>query len=256
ARSLVGLTPLFAVLVLVRKEIEKLPGFYKRAKWFIANRPDLTSKIAFLKEDGHDKMLLAVPTKAQLLSLMRYLLDENEFLSKYGIRSLSKVHKDHPFVFEMNGEKYDVGYVPGESNTHLFGGNSNWRGPIWFPMNFLIITSLRRYHYFYGDTLKVECPTGSGNFMTLAEVATFLAKRLISLFTPQPDGSRPCHGTRPQYCDDPHWKNLILFYEYFHGDTGRGCGAPHQTGWTALVANCLNITLGYSHAGLGRYDEE
>ncbi|KAK4321104.1 hypothetical protein Pmani_008049 [Petrolisthes manimaculis] len=253
-RSLVGLAPLFAVLVLVKEEMVSLPGFYKRATWLIKNRPDLAARVTFLSEDGSDRMLLAVPTKTQLLTLLRYLLDEEEFLSPHGIRSLSKVHKDSPFVFEVGGEKHEVSYVPGESNTHLFGGNSNWRGPIWFPMNFLIITSLKRYHFFYGSSVKVECPTGSGNLMTLEEVSVFLARRLVSLFTTGPHGARPCHGWNHQYRDDPAWRDLLLFHEYFDGETGRGCGASHQTGWTALVANCLNLTLGYSHAGLsGRY---
>ncbi|XP_071542067.1 uncharacterized protein [Panulirus ornatus] len=252
-RSLVGLAPLFAVLVLVREEMRALPGFYKRARWLIKNRPDLASRVTFLSEGGSDRMLLAVPTKDQLLRLLRYLLDEKEFLSPYGIRSLSKVHKDSPFVLEVGGQRHEVSYVPGESNTHLFGGNSNWRGPIWFPMNFLIITSLKRYHFFYGDGLRVECPVGSGNLLTLEEVSTFLARRLVSIFLPGPDGARPCHGEVGQYRDDPAWRDLLLFHEYFDGETGRGCGASHQTGWTALLANCLNLTLGYSHAGLGRY---
>lgn len=255
-RSLVGLTPLFAVLVLVREELQALPGFYKRSRWLINNRPDLASRVTFMSEGGSRRMLLAVPTKEQLLRLLRYLLDEDEFLSPHGIRSLSKVHEKSPFVLDIGGEKHEVTYVSGESNTYLFGGNSNWRGPIWLPMNFLIITSLKRYHFFYGDQLKVECPVGSGNYMTLEEVAVFLARRLVTLFLPGGDGSRPCHGASKAYRDDPAWKDLLLFYEFFDGETGRGCGASHQTGWTALVANCLNITLGYSHAGLGRYNTD
>ncbi|XP_069992194.1 uncharacterized protein [Penaeus vannamei] len=255
-RSLVGLTPLFAVLVLVREELQALPGFYKRSRWLINNRPDLASRVTFMSEGGSRRMLLAVPTKEQLLRLLRYLLDEDEFLSPHGIRSLSKVHEKSPFVLDIGGEKHEVTYVSGESNTYLFGGNSNWRGPIWLPMNFLIITSLKRYHFFYGDQLKVECPVGSGNYMTLEEVAVFLARRLVTLFLPGGDGSRPCHGESKAYRDDPAWKDLLLFYEFFDGETGRGCGASHQTGWTALVANCLNITLGYSHAGLGRYNTD
>ncbi|XP_042215012.1 uncharacterized protein YMR196W-like [Homarus americanus] len=249
-RSLVGLAPMFAVLVLVREEMLSLPGFYKRAQWLIKNRPDLASRVTFMSEGGSDKMLLAMPTKDQLLRLLNYLLDEKEFLSPYGIRSLSKVHEESPFVLEIEGKKHEVSYVPGESNTHLFGGNSNWRGPIWFPMNFLIITSLKRYHFFYGEDLKVQCPTGSGNLLTLEEVSVFLARRLVSLFLPGPDGARPCHGENDQYRDDPAWRDLVLFHEFFHSESGRGCGASHQTGWTALVANCLNLALGYSHSGL------
>ncbi|XP_069182409.1 uncharacterized protein [Procambarus clarkii] len=158
--------------------------------------------------------------------------------------------QDSPFVLEVGGQRHEVSYDPGESTTNIFGGNSNWRGPVWFPMNFLIITSLKRYHFFYGEGLRVECPVGSGTLMTLEEVAVFLARRLVALFLPGPDGARPCHGGREAYRQDPAWRDLVLFYEYFHGETGSGCGASHQTGWTALVANCLNLTLGYSHAGL------
>ncbi|XP_064110111.1 uncharacterized protein LOC135217940 [Macrobrachium nipponense] len=256
-RSLVGLTPLFAVLVLVRDEMRPLAGFYKRASWFIENRPDLAARVAFLTQENSsakDRMLLSVPTKEQLLRLLGYLLDEEEFLSPYGIRSLSKVHEHSPFVLRVGDEHHEVSYVPGESTTHLFGGNSNWRGPIWLPMNFLIITSLKRYHFFYGDDLKVECPKGSGDFLTLEQVAVFLARRVANLFLLGENGCRPCHGENWQYRDDPTWRDLILFYEFFHGETGRGCGASHQSGWTSLVANCLNITLGYSQAGLTSND--
>jgi hypothetical protein len=170
--------------------------------------------------------------------LLKYMLDENEFLSPYGIRSLSKVHAE-PFEFDLDRQHFSIQYTPGESDTALFGGNSNWRGPIWFPVNYLIIEALERYHYFYGDSLKVECPTGSGKHLTLAEVAREIERRLSSLFTADAHGRRPCHGGDERYSNDPHWRDLILFHEHFHGDTGRGLGANHQTGWTALVTRCL-----------------
>ncbi len=167
------------------------------------------------------------------------MLDEKEFLSPFGIRSMSAAHRDAPFRFDFGGQRHEVRYVPGESESGMFGGNSNWRGPIWFPTNFLLIQSLKRYHVFYHDDFKVECPTGSGNMMTLLEVARDLERRMISLFEVGHDHRRPAHGEDPLYRDDPDWKDLILFYEYFHADTGRGLGASHQTGWTALVASML-----------------
>jgi hypothetical protein len=172
--------------------------------------------------------------------MLRYMLDENEFLSPYGIRSVSRVHATHPFVLRQNGDEHRVEYSPGESTTTLFGGNSNWRGPIWMPMNFLLVEALERYHHFYGDTLTVECPTGSGRFLTLKEVAREISRRLASIFLRDANGHRPCHGGDARYADDPHWRDLLLFHEYFHGDTGRGCGASHQTGWTALAARFID----------------
>ena len=171
---------------------------------------------------------------------MRYLLDEKEFLSPHGIRSVSAVHREHPYVFTVQGEEFRVDYDPGEGTSGLFGGNSNWRGPIWFPLNYLLIEALERYDHFYGDTLKVECPVGSGTMMTLGEVAHELSARLASVFIADADGRRPCHGDDARYAEHPNWKNLVLFHEYFHGDTGRGVGASHQTGWTALVVQCLD----------------
>ena len=171
--------------------------------------------------------------------MLAYLLDENEFLSPYGIRSLSKIHAAHPYIFRADGREYRVDYVPGEGDTHLFGGNSNWRGPIWFPINYLIVEALERYYYFYGNDLKVECPTGSGIFMNLQQVADEIARRLVSLFVKDHVGRRPCHGDDLRYAKDPHWKDLILFYEYFHGESGRGCGAGHQTGWTGIVGRLM-----------------
>ncbi|XP_037077730.1 uncharacterized protein YMR196W-like [Pollicipes pollicipes] len=258
-RSMVGLIPLFACLVLEGARVRKLTGFWKRTQWFMQNRKDLFGRVAYMtsSEDGLDNFLLGIPTEKQLVSVLRYLLDEEEFLSPYGVRSLSKKHKDHPFVISLNGERYSVPYVSGESNTHLFGGNSNWRGPIWLCVNFLLIEALDRYYFFYGKRLTVECPVGSGRQLTLREVACELAARLIRLFVPGEDGRRPCHGNSAQYAEDPFWRDLVLFYEYFDGDSGRGCGASHQTGWTSLIVNCLMMKLGVRHAGLAwRYDAQ
>jgi hypothetical protein len=190
-------------------------------------------------ESGHHHRLLAIPTRERLIRALHYLLDENEFLSPFGIRSLSKIHRDQPYVFSVDGHEHRVEYVPGESNTGAFGGNSNWRGPIWFPVNYLLIEALERYHHFYGDSLKVECPTGSGQWMNLKNVATEINKRLVGIFLPDDNHRRPCHGEVSLFADNDHWRELLLFYEYFDGDTGRGVGASHQTGWTALVLRCI-----------------
>ncbi|MBI1368940.1 MAG: glucosidase [Planctomycetes bacterium] len=240
-RSIVGVIPLFAVEILERSVIEKLPGFHKRAKWFLENRKELARFITYLEGDSEtaQRYMLAVPSKQRLLRVLRYVLDPSEFLSPFGIRSLSAVHREKPFVLNLEGTEHRVTYVPGESDTHMFGGNSNWRGPIWFPVNFLLIESLEKYHHFYGQDIKVECPTGSGKMMNLKQVAAVLRKRLVSLFLADKAGKRPCHGDDQRYMTDPHWRDLILFYEYFHGDSGRGLGASHQTGWTALAVNCL-----------------
>jgi hypothetical protein len=184
---------------------------------------------------------LAVPSRARLERVLGYLLDEAEFLSPHGLRSLSRVHKDRPYVFGAGGSEYRVDYVPGDSNTGLFGGNSNWRGPVWFPLNYLMVEALERYHHYYGDSLTVECPKGSGQFLNLKQVSEDLAARLASLFLPQ-NGARPCHGDDRRYANDPHFRDLLLFHEYFHGDNGKGVGASHQTGWTALVTRCLEAT--------------
>jgi Glycosyl hydrolase family 63 C-terminal domain len=238
-RSLVGLLPLVAVEILEEEQLEQFKGFRNRMEWFLHYRQDLAKLISIDTKSGHKHCLLAVPTKQRLCRMLTYLLDESEFLSPYGIRSLSKIHLTKPYIFRADGREYRVDYVPGEGNTHLFGGNSNWRGPIWFPINYLIVEALERYYHFYGDDLKVECPTGSGNFMNLQKVADEIARRLISLFLPDKDGKRPCHGQTSIYASDPDWKDLVLFYEYFHGDTGRGCGASHQTGWTGIVGRML-----------------
>ncbi len=242
-RSLVGLIPLLAVEVLEEDAIEKLPGFRKRLQWFLDHRQDLAKHISYMNDDdparGHGHRLLAIPSRERLVRVLQYLLDENEFLSPFGIRSVSKIHGTSPYVFHVNGEEYRVQYDPAEGTSHLFGGNSNWRGPIWLPINYLLVEALERYYHFYGDTLKVEFPTGSGLWLTLQQVANELARRLASLFLPDATGHRPVHNRDPRYAADPAWKDLVLFYEYFHGETGRGVGASHQTGWTALVTRLM-----------------
>jgi hypothetical protein len=239
-RSLVGLMPMIAVENLETAKINKLPGFKKRMEWFLNYRKDLASLVTYCEVCPFTgNRMLAIPSRHRLRRALRYMLDENEFLSPYGLRSVSRTHGETPYIFRAGNEEYRVDYVPGEGNSYLFGGNSNWRGPIWFPINFLIVEALERYHLFYGDSFKVECPTGSGNMMTLQQVARELARRLGSIFLPNEKGARPCHGDMARYADDPHWRDLVLFYEYFHGETGRGCGASHQTGWTALAVKLL-----------------
>ena len=240
-RSLVGLLPLVAVEVLDAETIDALPGFQSRMQWYLDNRPDLASHISCMKQAGQ-KRLLAVPSRERLVRALRHVLDESEFLSPYGIRSLSRRYAADPYVFRAGEVDHVVAYDPAESTTGLFGGNSNWRGPVWFPINYLFIEALERYHRFYGDELTVECPTGSGQMATLREVAQELSGRLASLFLPGKDGRRPVHGDDRRYSDDPHFRDLVLFYEYFDGDTGRGVGASHQTGWTATVTTFLDVS--------------
>jgi hypothetical protein len=240
-RSLVGLIPLMAAEIFPISHVNSLPDFRKRMQWFMEHRQDLAKHISFMECDsqGQDKMLLAIPSRQRLERVLRYVLDEEEFLSPYGIRSLSKYHEKNPFKINVGGQEHCVQYVPGESDSSLFGGNSNWRGPIWFPLNFLLLEALEKYHYFYGESFTVEFPTGSGVRKNLKEVAEAIGMRLIKLFIADKDGNRPINGGDKRYSHDPHFKDLILFYEYFHGDTGRGVGASHQTGWTGLVAKFL-----------------
>ena len=246
-RSIVGIIPLFAVGVLSQEQIDRLPSFKKRMEWFLNNRPDLHRHISYCDSGGPhnlqnatpDRRLLSIPSRERLERMLAYILDENEFLSPHGIRALSRYHEKHPFIFQVDGQENQVRYEPAESRGGLFGGNSNWRGPVWFPVNYLLVEALERYHDFYGDELRVEFPTGSGHHLNLKEVANALARRLVSLFIPNEDGERPLHGSDQRYAHDPHWKDLVLFYEYFDGNTGKGLGASHQTGWTTLVAQLL-----------------
>jgi hypothetical protein len=240
-RSVVGLMPLLAVAVLDADDIARLPGFRKRMDWFLENRKDLAEQISYMVQDdstGHSHRLLAIPSLDRLLRVLKYMLDENEFFSPHGIRSLSKFHQQHPYVLQTDGGEQRVDYEPAESTSGAFGGNSNWRGPVWFPVNYLWVEALERYHHFYGDHLRVECPTGSGRMMNLKEVAGEIMSRLARIFLPGEDG-RAAWQTSARYAQDPNWRDLTLFYEFFHADNGRGLGASHQTGWTSLVVRCL-----------------
>ena len=239
-RSLVGLLPLIAVELLDEGRIAKLPGFKKRMDWFLQHRADLAHHVSYCVKGGtHGHRLLAIPSRERLEQLLGYLFDEKEFLSPFGIRSLSKYHEEHPYRLHLNGGDLTVSYVPGESDSHMFGGNSNWRGPVWFPIAYLIVEALERYHHFYGNDFTVELPTGSGKRVTLQGAANEISRRLCRLFEPDATGHRPCHNGDARYAGNPNWKDLLLFHEYFHADTGRGCGASHQTGWTALVARLV-----------------
>jgi Glycosyl hydrolase family 63 C-terminal domain len=238
-RSMVGLIPLFAIETLEPSTLERMRDFRARMEWFQTNRPDLTNNVASMVEPGQgERRLLSIVDAGQLRRILATMLDESEFLSPYGVRGVSRVHKDHPYVFSLDGQDYTVDYEPAESTNALFGGNSNWRGPVWFPVNYLLIESLQKFHYYFGDDFTVECPTGSGQMMNLWEVATELSRRLSSIFL-QRDGRRAVYGGIERFQTDPHWRDLVLFHEYFHGDTGQGLGASHQTGWTAVVAKLL-----------------
>jgi hypothetical protein len=239
-RSMVGIIPLFAVETLEPSLVNRLPGFKRRLEWFIENRQDLAGNVASMTLPGKgERRLLSIVDADQLRRVLRVLLDEKEFLSPYGIRALSRMHKDHPFELAVDGARYRVDYEPAESTTGLFGGNSNWRGPVWFPVNYLLLESLQKLHHYYGDDFKVECPTGSGCHLTLWEVAAEISRRLTRIFLPDATGRRPVNGGVRIFRDDPNWRDLVLFYEYFHGDNGAGIGANHQTGWTGLVAKLL-----------------
>jgi hypothetical protein len=239
-RSMVGLIPLFAVETLEPELMDQLPGFKRRLDWFVENRRDLTVNVACMKTEGEgERRLLAIAGTEQLRRVLRFMLDENEFLSPHGVRALSRVHGEKPFIMRVDGAEYRVDYEPGESSTGLFGGNSNWRGPVWFPVNYLLIESLQKFYHYLGDDFKVECPTGSGRYLTLWEVSEELSRRLTRIFLCDGFGRRPVHGRDERYSADPHWRDLVLFYEYFHGDDGSGVGASHQTGWTGLVSKLM-----------------
>jgi hypothetical protein len=244
-RSMVGLLPLFAVETLEPDMLEKMPVFARRMTWFVNNRPHLSGNMASVHEPGRgQRRLLAILTRERLQRVLRRMLDETEFLSPHGIRSISKYHEQVPYSIHTNGQTHTVTYWPAESRSGLFGGNSNWRGPIWFPINYLIIESLQKFHHYYGDDFKIEYPTGSGQVMTLGEVAAELSRRMIYLFLQDENGRRPLYGGTELFQQDPHFGDLILFYEYFHGDNGAGLGASHQTGWTGLVAKLIQQSGG------------
>jgi len=239
-RSMVGLIPLFAVETLEPDVVDRLPGFHRRMQWFIDNRPEFRGHVTHaVGPGGRPRRLLSIVRRPQLLRVLGYMLDRDEFLAPHGIRALSRWHRRHPYVLAIDGVEHRVDYEPAESTTGLFGGNSNWRGPIWFPVNYLLIESLQKFHHFYGDDLKVECPTGSGRVLNLWDVAAELSRGLTRLFLRGEDGRRPIYGDCARFQQDPHWRDLILFSEYFHGDDGRGIGASHQTGWTGLVAKLI-----------------
>jgi hypothetical protein len=239
-RSLVGLIPLLAADTLEPELLDMMPDFHRRLEWFARHRPKLSTNMARVDLPGMEScILLAIPTRERLQQVLRYMFDEAEFLSPHGVRSLSKYHADQPYTLQVGTKTFGVNYQPAESEDALFGGNSNWRGPVWFPINFLLIDALQTYHRYYGDEFKVECPTGSGIWLTLEQAAAELARRLMSIFLFDGDGRRPVFGELEKFQGDPHWRDYILFHEYFHGETGAGLGASHQTGWTGLVADLI-----------------
>jgi hypothetical protein len=239
-RSMVGLIPLFAVETLESDHLDAVPQFKERLEWFLNYRPDLAALVSRWHEPGlGDRRLLSLLRGHRMKRLLARMLDESEFLSDYGVRALSKHHEAHPYVFNCQGQSLAVKYLPAESDSGVFGGNSNWRGPIWFPVNYLLIESLQKFHHYYGDDFKVECPTGSGNLLTIEEVALELSRRLVRIFLRDEHGRRAVFGENPKLQNDAHFRDHLLFYEYFHGDVGRGVGASHQTGWTGVVAKLL-----------------
>jgi len=239
-RSMVGLIPLFAVETLGSDAIDRLPGFKRRMQWFLENRPDFAQHVETeTSSDGQVRRFFSLVDRQRLKQICRYLLDESEFLSPHGVRAVSRHHREHPYLLDVMGVEHRVDYEPAESSTGTFGGNSNWRGPVWFPVNYLIIESLQKFHFYLGDRYKVECPYGSGVMRTLWDVAGEISRRLNRLFLRDEAGRRPAFGDVPKLQTDPHFRDYVLFYEYFHGDNGAGLGASHQTGWTGLVAKLI-----------------
>ena len=239
-KSLVGLIPLFAVEVITKETLDNNPVFAERLSWFLRQRPDLAMLVSRWFEEGkEDVHLLSLLRGHRMKRLLSRMLDETEFLSEYGVRSLSKKYGEHPYTIRFNSTELDVQYIPGESDSAMYGGNSNWRGPVWMPANFLIIESLRKYHFYYGDDFKVEHPTGSGHYYTLKQIGTELADRLVKIMQRGDDGRRPVFGKYEKLQRDPYFKDHLLFFEYFHGEDGKGLGASHQTGWTGLLANLI-----------------
>lgn len=241
-RSMVGLLPLCAATAFDPELINKYPEVNERFQWFMDARPELCGAFHDPRKVGvAGRHLFAVLDENKLRRVLAKMLDENEFLSPYGLRSLSRFHADHPYVMHVGGQEYRVAYLPAESDTGMFGGNSNWRGPIWMPVNALVIRALLQYYGFYGDDFRVECPTGSGRWMTLYEVAEEISRRLACIFTRAPDGRRAVFGGVEKFQNDPYWRDFLPFYEYFHGDNGAGLGASHQTGWTGVIARLLHL---------------
>jgi hypothetical protein len=256
--SMAGLIPLFAIAVADPRALAGFKDFSQRYRWFADNRPDLLGCVADMNHRGvQQRIRLALVDSHKLARLLERVLDERYMLSPHGVRSVSKRHQNEPFVLDLEGQRFTLDYEPGESLSGMFGGNSNWRGPVWFPLNFLLIESLQKHHYFHGDQFKVSEPAGSGHSATLWRVTSDLSQRLIALFTRGADGRRPAHGRYEKFQTDPHWKDLILFYEFFHGDTGAGLGASHQTGWTGLVAKLIHQHAEYTlrHRGAQASEE-
>jgi hypothetical protein len=237
---MVGIIPLLSVTTATQDHLNQFQQFRKRVEWFIDNRHDLCSSIASLRKIViQGRKLVSIATPERLKRVLARMLDEKEFLSPYGIRSLSKYHLDHPYSLKIDSREYGINYEPAESTSLLYGGNSNWRGPIWFSLNMLIIESLQKYHYYFGDNLQVECPVGSGKMMNLWDVSMEISRRLVRIFEKDDAGRRAVFGGNEIFNKDPHWRDMVLFYEYFHGDSGAGIGASHQTGWTGLVAKLI-----------------
>jgi hypothetical protein len=241
-RSMVGLLPFCAATVFDGALMGKYPELGERLQWFVESRPEVTASIHNPKKPGvHGRRLASILDETKLRRVLAKLLDENEFLSSFGIRSLSRFHADHPYVMQVGSQEYRVSYLPAESDTGMFGGNSNWRGPIWMPVNGLIIRALLQYYTYYGNDFTVECPTGSGRLMNLYQVAEEISRRLHSIFLKDKDGRRPVYGGTGKFQEDPHWRDCLQFYEYFHGDNGAGLGANHQTGWTGIIARAMHL---------------
>jgi Glycosyl hydrolase family 63 C-terminal domain len=241
-RSMVGLLPLCAVTVYEGRTLDVHKQIGDRLRRFLESRTELSAFIHDPAKTGHKgRRLGAVLNEARLRRVLTTMLDEKEFLGPYGIRALSRFHAEHPYVFHVGGQEYRVSYLPAESDNGMFGGNSNWRGPVWMPVNALIVRALLHYYMYYGDAFTIECPTGSGRKMTLYEVAEEIARRLASIFLQDASGRRPVHGGAKKFQEDPHWRDYLLFYEYFHGDNGAGLGASHQTGWTGVVARLMHL---------------
>jgi hypothetical protein len=240
-RSVVGIVPLFAVETLSAGTLDRLPNFKKRVEWFLTNRAELAENVARIDIGGtHDRRLLAICNPNRLREILHHVFDEREFLSPHGVRMLSRYHLEHPYVLRLGGDEFRCDYEPAESTSGLFGGNSNWRGPVWFPLNFLLIEALQKFHYYLGEDFTVEFPTGSGRMLSLWEVSLELSRRLVGLFRRDANGHRPFNGDVTLFQTSPHWRDHLLFHEYFNGDTGEGLGASHQTGWTALVAKLID----------------
>jgi hypothetical protein len=236
---------LFGAWTVPNSTFDRYPGFQRRRQWFIEHRPDLIDSVGPMVVPGaNDNVMAALVREDQLRRMLGYMLDENEFLSPFGVRSVSRYHKDHPLILHLDGHEYRLDYEPAEAVSDLYGGNSNWRGPVWMPMNFLILHALEQYHRYYANNFLIDCPTGSGVKMNLMQVAGELAKRLSRIFLRNRHGERAVFGSNQYFNSDPHWRDCIPFYEYFDGDTGRGCGASHQTGWTGLMANILMAVTG------------